>query len=107
MMLRRYLPNLHATRGTGMAEWAKLKTLFNDAQHLAEYRNHLTHAGDMSAEVLAALPQLMNSVSDLLYVLDVLEGHQWAKECVGHRTRDLLGWPKPRRERFFVTMSIR
>ena len=104
MILRKYLPNLHATRGTGLADWAKLKPLFNDAQKVADYRNDLTHIGKMPAEVLAALPELMNSVSDLLYVLDVLEGHDWAKECVGYKTRGLLGWPKPRRERHFVTM---
>jgi hypothetical protein len=105
-MLRRYLPNLHATRGTGLADWAKLKPLFNDAEKLAQYRNDLTHAGQMPAEVLAALPTLMNSVSDLLYVLDVLDGYQWAKECVGHKTRALLGWPGPRRQRYFVKMII-
>jgi hypothetical protein len=106
MMLRKYLPSLHASRGTRLADWAKLKPLFNDAAKLAEYRNDLTHTGQMPAEALAALPGLMNSVSDLLYVLDVLEGHQWAKECVGHKTRALLGWPEPRRQRYFVKTII-
>jgi hypothetical protein len=105
-MLRSYLPHLHATRGTGLADWAKLKPLFNHAQKLAEYRNDLTHAGQLPPEVLADLPELINSISDLLYVLDVLEGNQWAMECVGHKTRVLLGWPKPRRQRYFVTMTV-
>ena len=83
-------------------DWAKLKSLSKAAQKLAQYRNALTHAGKMPEEALAALPDLMNSVSDMLYVLDVLEGHQWAKECVGHKTRTLLGWPNPRRKRYLV-----
>jgi hypothetical protein len=103
-MLRAYLPNLHAARGVGLADWARLRPLFNHAQKLAEYRNDLTHAGQMPSDVLAALPELINTVSDLLYVLDVLEGHDWAKGCVGHMTRTLLGWPSPRRARYFVEM---
>jgi hypothetical protein len=104
-MLRHYLPNLHASRGTGLAEWAKLKPLFKDAEKLAKYRNDLAHAGDMPANVITALPELMNSVSDLLYVLDALEGHQWAKGCVSHRTSKMLGWPETRRKRYIVTIN--
>jgi hypothetical protein len=99
-MWKDYLPNIHAS--TGLVDWAKLKSLSKAAQKLAQYRNALTHAGKMPEEALAALPDLMNSVSDMLYVLDVLEGHQWAKECVGHKTRTLLGWPNPRRKRYLV-----
>ncbi len=110
-MLRHYLPDLHKKRGTGLADWAKLKPLFNDAQTLAEYRNDLTHTGQMPAKALAELPALINSVSDLLYVLDVLDGHDWAKECVGlhsigGKTRKLLGWPASRRRRYFATMTV-
>jgi hypothetical protein len=106
-MLRDYIPMLHAGRGTGLADWAKLRPLFKDAQNLAEYRNDLTHAGEMPADVLATVPQLITSVSDLLYVLDMLEGHEWAKECVSRKTRELLGWPKARRQRYFVRMNIK
>jgi hypothetical protein len=85
-MLRYYIPELHEKRGTGLANWSKLKPVFKDAQDLAEYRNGLTHSGKMPAAVMEALPKLINSVSDLLYIIDILEGHEWAKECVGLHT---------------------
>lgn len=81
-MLRRYVPELHNKRGSGLANWPKLKPLFKDAENLAEYRNDLTHTGTMPTDVLEALPNLINSVSDLLYVLDVLDGHEWAKDAL-------------------------
>jgi hypothetical protein len=110
-MLRRYLPVLHDERGIGLSAWPKLNPLFNDAQKLAEYRNDLTHTGQMPETVLAALPGLINSVSDLLYILDFIEGHEWAKECVGlhtirAKTRTLLGWPAPKRKRIFASVSV-
>jgi hypothetical protein len=110
-MLRRYVPELHNKRGSGLANWPKLKPLFKDAENLAEYRNDLTHTGTMPTDVLEALPNLINSVSDLLYVLDVLDGHEWAKECVGlhsvgGKTRNLLGWPGSRRKRMFATIAV-
>ena len=111
LMLRRFLPILHEKRGAGLPDWAKLKPLFNDAQKLAELRNDLTHTGEMPATALAELPDLINSVSDFLYLLDVLDGHDWAKECVGlhsigNKTRELLGWPAPRRKRTFARISV-
>ena len=109
-MLRYYVPELHDKRGTGLANWSKLKPLFKDAQDLADYRNDLTHVGKMPGAVMEALPRLINSVSDLLYILDVLEGHAWAKECVGlhsigDKARKLLDWPPPRRKRMFATIT--
>jgi hypothetical protein len=105
-LLRDYLPKLHAARGVELTKWSDLKPLFKDAQKLAEYRNQLTHAGDMTGEVLAALPNLIISVSDFLYVFDVVEGHQWAKDNVSHRVRTIFGWPAPRRARTFVKMTV-
>lgn len=59
---------------------------------------------------MEALPKLINSVSDLLYIIDILEGHEWAKECVGLHTvggqmRKLLNWPPPRRKRIFAKIT--
>ena len=110
-MLRKYLPELHQKRGTALANWAKLKPLFKDAENLAEHRNDLTHTGDMPGEVHAALPKLINSVSDLLYILDVLEGRDWAKQCVGlhsvgNKIAQELGWPRGTRKRYFATISV-
>lgn len=60
----------------------------------------------MPDEVLAKLPTLLNSVLDLLYILDVIEGHDWAKANVQEETRAKLGWPKSRRRRIFSTMKV-
>jgi hypothetical protein len=100
------VPDLHSRRGKPFPEWNKLKPLFKIINELAEDRNTLTHKGEMPERAAVNLPQALAAVSDLLYIFDVLEGHDWAKCNVQFSTIKLLGWPKPRRERYFVKMEI-
>jgi hypothetical protein len=51
-MLRDYLPQLHTSKGIGLAEWSKLRPLFKEAEELAQYRNKLTHIGAMPDEAM-------------------------------------------------------
>jgi hypothetical protein len=106
-MLRTYIPDLHQRHGKPLADWQKLAPLFKVIGKLAEDRNILTHKGEITPRASANLPETLTVVSDMLYILDVLEGHEWAKGNVQHATRQKLGWPTPRRERFFVKMDIR
>jgi hypothetical protein len=100
-MLRDYLPQLHASRGIGLAEWSKLRPLFKEAEALAQARNKLTHTGKMPEEPISKMRNFLNAVSDLLYVLDIVEGNDWARENIQPDTRVLLGWPTTRRRRSY------
>jgi hypothetical protein len=106
MVLQDYIPVLYKHQGKELLDWEKLKPLFKIIQRLAEDRNRLTHKGEMPARALENLPETLATVSDLLYILDVLEGHEWAKGNVQERTRQLLGWPKPRHARFFCKVQV-
>lgn len=98
-MLRDYLPQLHALKGVALPEWSKLLPLFREAEDLAVRRNKLTHRGEMPDEVVTRMQRFLATVSDLLYVLDFIEGHKWARENINLDTRRLLGWPATRRKR--------
>jgi hypothetical protein len=98
-ILRQYIPELHSSRGHDMSYWRKLRPHFKLIEKAATLRNTLTHTGAMPLEVVEILPKFFEAVSDVLYVLDVLEGHDWAKENVSHETRKMLNWPSPRRNR--------
>jgi hypothetical protein len=100
-MLRDYLPQLHAMKGMGLPEWSRLRPLFNEAEKLAQRRNKLTHTGEMSEEAISNMRNCLNAVSDLLYILDIVEGNAWARENVQLETRVLLGWPPTRRRRSY------
>lgn len=93
-MLRDYLPQLHATKGIGLPEWSKLRPLFKEVEELAQRRNKLTHTGEMPEEAISNMPNFLNAVSDLLYILDIVEGNDWARENIQSSTRVLLGWPQ-------------
>jgi hypothetical protein len=105
-MLRVYIRDLHVRRGTQLPDWDKLRPLLTAAEELAKARNDLTHKGEMPEKTRASLPEALMVVTDLLYILDVLEGHEWAKGNVRAATCRMLGWPKPRRARMFVRMTV-
>jgi hypothetical protein len=90
-MLRTYLPALHLSKGTTLDFWPKLKPLFNRIEDLGNRRNKLTHIGAMPLGV-SEVYVFLEAVSDVLYILDVLDGHEWAKEHVSAETRAKIGW---------------
>ncbi len=95
-LFRDYLPFLQATPIDDLRDWTKLRPLFKDCQKLFESRNDLTHAGatDINAEKLDAY---FATAHDLLRILDVLQGHEWAKGYVSYKICQDLSWPPPRR----------
>jgi hypothetical protein len=91
-ILRDYIPLLHQHDGHEIPNWQNLKYLFNIVRDYVEFRNKLTHVGAVPHEALQNLPEFLNSVSDLLYIFNVLEGHDWAKANIRHRARETLNW---------------
>jgi len=88
-------------------DWSKLKKLFTTAKELAEERNKVTHStGHVPSK--EKLQTFLNCVSELLYIIDVSQGHEWAKDHVTKATRGMLGWTLSRKRsgRGFVTLRI-
>jgi hypothetical protein len=98
-ILRNYVPEMHA--GTSIiSDWKSLTKLWNACQNLAEARNETTHSG--AGMESASLHEHLVTASDVLYVLDALAGHQWARQRVSHSLRAALGWPAPSEDRVWA-----
>jgi hypothetical protein len=91
-VLRDYLSLIHDGH-PAIKDWNALKPLWKTCQKIAEDRNVLAHAGiNPNNETLIAY---MSTAHDVLYILDVLDGHIWARDFVGKEIRDSQGWPEP------------
>ncbi|MXP26497.1 hypothetical protein GRI39_10645 [Altererythrobacter indicus] len=101
-VLRDYLPDIHASNARKL-DWEKVKKLFNSCQIVGEDRNKLAHAGYTPDQEV--IDRHLITVSDVLYVLDYLEGHDWVTEHVSDSTRNKLGWRSARNPRGFVLMK--
>ncbi len=98
-LFKDYLPKLHASVGCLVPYWTELSSLFTSCKKLFEDRNRLAHGSEsLEPDKLAAY---IDAATELLYLLDVLEGHDWAKEYVGTGIKQ-LGWPAPRHPRMWV-----
>ncbi|WP_193213050.1 hypothetical protein [Luteolibacter marinus] len=101
-LLKYYLPELHRKRGTPLSFWPDLNGHFKKVDDIVAARNKLAHTGRMPPDAIS-LQEAMEVVEDLLYVLDVVNGHEWAKGLASHSLRKKLGWPSPRNSRMFIT----
>ena len=103
-ILRDYIPMLHTRRGEDMSYWPLLRPLIVRVQRLIEVRNKVAHTGQIPADADAVYNNLQ-LVCDFLYILDVLDGMEWAKSRVSSNVGDLLNWPKARNGRHFVSIT--
>ncbi len=104
-MLRDYIPTVHASKGRNMDFWNVIKPLIKKTQELVEIRNKVAHTGTIP-ENAGNIQDYLRVVADLLYVFDVLDGHEWAKSLVSYSLRSSLGWPPPRQGRMTVQIRI-
>jgi hypothetical protein len=101
-ILRKYLPEMHSLSPL-VADWSVLGPLWKACDKLVEARNDTAHAG---AEVNGdAVGQHVETAADVLYFLDALAGHDWARRRVSTQLRDALSWPPPTEAR--ITSTIR
>ena len=103
-VLRDYIPTIHRIRGKKIDFWDKVKPFINKAQKLIELRNKVAHTGKIPEDAGPIQDDLV-LVSDLLYLLDVLDGHDWAKSLVSHALRNALDWPNPKDGRITITIK--
>jgi len=103
-ILRDYIPMLHARRGKDVSYWPLLRPLIGRVQKLIEVRNKVAHTGRIPSDADTIYNNLQ-LVCDFLYILDVLDGMEWAKTLVSKNVGDLLNWPKPRNGRHFISIT--
>lgn len=100
-ILRDYIPLVHQQIGNNLDYWDAVKPHIKRVQQLVELRNKVAHTGKIpiEAEPIAGYLEL---VSDLLYLLDVLAGHDWAKSLASYEFCKSLDWPDPIHQRFTI-----
>ena len=95
-ILRDYIPSVHESRGVDMSYWAKLLPLFKKTQKLIEVRNKVAHTGRIPEDA-GPIRAYLYLASDIIYLLDVLDGHAWEKQRLSQPIRCLLYTsPSPR-----------
>jgi hypothetical protein len=90
-ILRDYIPALHRARGKEIDFWDKTKPFIKKVQTLVEIRNKVAHTGKIPDDA-GPIQNDIALVTDMLYVLDVLNGHEWAKSRVGYELCNALDW---------------
>jgi hypothetical protein len=93
-MLQKFVPTLRPAAPVDLSHWSGLTTMFNRIERRITERNHLTHLGAMECEH-NRLIEFKEDVSDVLYILDYLNGERWAINNVRRETCQALGWPNP------------
>lgn len=93
-ILKDYIPLVHQKKGNELKFWDKLKPELKKVQKLIELRNKIAHTGKLPVDI-ESIENNIDLVSDFLYVIDVLDGHEWAKSLVDHTLREKLEWPEP------------
>lgn len=103
-ILRDYIPLIHLRRGNELFFWEKVKPFIKKVQKLIELRNKVAHTGKIPEDA-GSIHDSLVIVSDLLYLLDVLAGHDWAKSLASHEFRKALDWPNPTHGRGKIIIS--
>ena len=104
-MLRDYLPSIHKSRGTDVSFWEKFKPTIKKLDEFISIRNKLSHTGVLPAGAIEPFAYF-DMISDVLYGLDVLCGHEWAKERISKKIRHELAWPNPAQEEVLIEILL-
>jgi len=103
-ILRQYIPLLHKNKSGKINFWKKLNPEINKVEKLIVIRNKIAHTGKLP-EITKPVQNYIELVSDFLYIIDVLDGHEWAKSLVGYELRKSLDWPNPIDKRIKIKIS--
>lgn len=105
-VLRGQIPRLHRFDDDQRRRWRNLRALFDLLEQFDDCRDEVAHSGVMTKES-EDVNAYLDAVTDVLYILDALSGHEWAKGHLSHQTRQNLGWPGGRYKRFIVRVLPR
>lgn len=96
-LLRELVPQVATQVACSTKNWHNLRDLFKRLELLMVCRNNIVHTGKIS-DRKPLPPTFLDDVRDILYALDVLDGHDWAKRFLSHTTLNALGWSVERNE---------
>ena len=103
-ILKDYFPLIHNWSGRELDFWDKVKPSIKKVQKLIEVRNKIAHTGKIPEDA-DPIKDYLSLVTDFLYLLDVLNGHEWAKTLISPELRIVLGYPSPKDGRIILTIS--
>lgn len=103
-ILRDYIPLIHLKQGNELGFWNKVKPFIKEIEKLIVVRNKVAHTGKIPEDA-SSIDFYLGLVSDLLFLLDVLAGHDWAKTLASYEFRKALDWPAPAHGVFSLTIS--
>ena len=93
-ILQKYFPDIIQEESI-RSNWAGLSKVFNVCKDLIEKRNLVAHRGNF--EGAEKLKEYIDCVRDVLYIIDVLEGNEWAKNWVSPSIGELFSWTQDER----------
>jgi len=91
-MLRDYIPILPMGLKQENGVLIPPQHLVTALRRGVELRNDVTHRGEEIPD-RASLDQILDSIRDILYLLDYYCGHEWALQQLGNKSRQALGLP--------------
>lgn len=93
-ILSEYLPKLYKQKCPNAPSFDKIKPWLDEVKEIFNKRNVTAHTG---AKPVLSKPfdHYIEKASDVLYLLDVIEGHEWAKQRLSAELCMALGWPLP------------
>ena len=103
-IFKNYIQLLYEKCGRAIEFQQELKSLTKKIKEIIEVRNKIAHTGKLP-ENIGNIYEMLQSVFDILYLLDVLDGNQWAKELVSSELMQKLSW-KCTKEKIHVSAII-
>lgn len=100
-IFKNYMPLLYEKCGRTIEFQQELKSLTKQIKEIIEVRNKIAHTGKLP-ENIGNIYEMLQSVFDILYLLDLLDGNQWAKELVSSKLMRKLSW-KSNKEKIYVS----
>ncbi|GMV29158.1 MAG: hypothetical protein AMXMBFR59_12830 [Rhodanobacteraceae bacterium] len=100
-ILKTYLPELHSG-AMDPNGWKKLPSVKDCAERDQE-RNAVAHRGVLANP--GGISEFLESVNEVLYLLEALRGNAWARDYIPTATQRSLGWPGKGLKRAKITIS--
>jgi hypothetical protein len=69
-----------------------------------QVRNKIAHTVRIPDDI-EPIRNYIKLAFDILYLIDVLEGHEWAKSMIGQELRKEIGWSDPIDQRITIRIS--
>lgn len=93
-ILSEYLPKLYKQKNKDATLMVKIAPWIDEVREIFKKRNVTAHTGAKPA-LTKEFRHYIEKASDILYLLDAIEGHEWAKQRLSAELCKAVGWPAP------------